>query len=482
MISKTFFKSSFVYTFIGALPLATSLVLLPFYTYFLSTSQFGQLALYISFTLLVQVLVSFSLEQAVMVHYHDYKTDELKAGEFIGSIFFGQLMLGIAFIFAFSFIGPYLFRWIFGANNLSYFPFGFMSVLTAVCNAFFKTYNNLLMSRTKPIRFLWGNLLNFVLTIIISLVGLYMFPHSLIGPMWGRLLSGIAIFLWAFIWIMIEYGWHSKWLYLMPLFAFCLPLILLNVLAWILSYIDRYFINHYLTTSDVGIYDFAVKCTILLDFFQTGLAYAIQPRVFSYWKEHGLKTNPSFINKYYSAFTGINVLLIAVLIFIIPIGVPLIVKKEAYYAAFPFVPVLAAGFMFRILYYMFQTPVLFTKKTRILPLTFFITAIIQIALSIVLVPRFGIWSMVWLSFLIRPLQTIIQYFFSRKIYSFHFNIIKFIVLPAVACIEILLTNFLLPWPVLYINIVNVLFCGLFTVIIYRNEILSLYKSLRINYF
>lgn len=476
MISKSFLQSSFIYTFIGALPLASAIVLLPFYTYFLNTTQFGQLALYISFTLLIQVIVGFSFDSAVLVHYHDSIKGSNELKKLLGTIFSSQFGIGILFILISLFAGPIAFKVIFGKNALAFFPYGFMAIVTAVFNSYFKTYCNLLISQQKPILYFWASIFNFILTIVISLIGLYLYPRTLAGPMWGRLLSGVGIFIWA----TIATGSEFRLLYERSIFKlllpFCLPFILFNLLNWILSYVDRYIINDYINTSNVGIYDFAVKCTIFIDFLQMGLAYSIQPKIFSQWKEKGNNFSNKEFNKYYSAFTGINVMLIPFLIFVVPIVVPIVVKKPEYYAAFQYVPVLCLGYLFRAMNYMFQAPVLYQKKTKILPQVFLISAVFQIVISIFFIREWGLWGIVWASFISKLLQQLFLYLSSARIYNFRFNIIKFILLPIAVSLIIFFFEKINTFGINVRHVLVLLITSLLTVLIYRNELKKLYFS------
>ena len=206
MISKNFLKSSFIYTVIGALPLASSIILLPFYTNFLDTSDFGILAIYISFTFLIQIIVNFGFDVYIGIHFFEYKDNKEKLREYVGTVVVSLLVLGI-FVTALSFlVGNFSFGILFQQKDITFFPYGFMSVLTAICNSFFKTYCSLLINQQSPVRFFWVNLFNFILTIAISLSGLYLYPHTLIGPMWGRLLSGVGIFLLALYFFATEFG------------------------------------------------------------------------------------------------------------------------------------------------------------------------------------------------------------------------------------------------------------------------------------
>ena len=75
MISKNLIKSSFIYTIIGALPLASAFFLLLFYTNYITKADYGAFVLYISFTLFVQILVNFGLDTYIGISYFEHKHD-----------------------------------------------------------------------------------------------------------------------------------------------------------------------------------------------------------------------------------------------------------------------------------------------------------------------------------------------------------------------------------------------------------------------
>jgi O-antigen/teichoic acid export membrane protein len=104
MISKKFISSSFIYSVIGSLPLASSFILLPFYTNLLSTSDYGLLALYISIALLVQVISNLALDTTIGVHYFEFKDAPEKLKKFIGTIA-GVLLVSAVVFILFSLVG-----------------------------------------------------------------------------------------------------------------------------------------------------------------------------------------------------------------------------------------------------------------------------------------------------------------------------------------------------------------------------------------
>lgn len=481
MISKHFLKSSLIYSIFGALPLASSIILLPFYTNLLTNNDFGLLAIFISFTLLIQVFVNFSFDSMVGIHYIELKGQPEKLKKYISTVYITLILIGAVFT-ALSFItGPQIFIWIF-KGQIAFFPYGFMCVITAVFNSFFKTYTFLLINQQRPIRFMWLNLFNFILTLFISIVGLYLYPQTLIGPMYGRLLSGSGIFLLALIYFISESGIQFKLKELKGAVSFCAPIVVYLSMIWVISYIDRFIINYFNDPALVGIFDFSVKCTLLIDFVHGGLISAIYPKVYSIWKEQNIKHSTSEVNKYFHSLSALNLLMIAATILFIPLIVPLVVTNENYYLSFQFLPILSVSFITRAMMNMYIAPLYFFKKTIVLPKVFFITAVFQFIISFFMVKYFGLWGAVWAILLVKPIQLIIMWYESNKIFKFSFNPVKLIYLPLIYSILVITTNYFLKDLNYYlINSISFITVCLLIFFVYKNEIFSSLDFLKKKY-
>jgi O-antigen/teichoic acid export membrane protein len=476
MISKGFFKSTFIYTIVGSLPLAASLILLPFYTNALSTADFGLLAIYISFTLLVQILTSFNFDIAVATRYFEFKDDPVALKKFIGTIVAGLCLSGLLFSVIFTLTGEFLFGLFFREGSLHFFPYGLMSVLTAVCNGFFKTYSNLLINQGRTTRFFWSNILNFILTITISLAGLYMFPHSIEGPMWGRLLAGAGILILVVYFFSREFG-LSLDLKLMRLnLAFSYPVVIYTIFVWVLSYIDRYIINNYMDKSDVGVYDFVVKCTFLIEFLQLGLNNSIYPKIFAAWKDQNLTGSSDEINKYHSAFTAVTILVVPSVSLLLVLAVPLVVLKPDYLTGLKFIPLLCAGYLFRGLFNMYVYPIYFFKKTALLPFLFFIIAVFQVSISILLIKNRGLEGAVYATILIKPIQLILLYMASRRFFTFRFNKIKLIGLPGTFLALMIVIDYFFREQLTFTILLELTIAAGLVYVVYRNEIREVYRK------
>ena len=473
MISKTFFKSSLIYSFVGALPYVSGVILIPFFTYKLTSQQFGVNALYYSMMVFFQVIAGFGMDSFIGVYYYEYKDNIQKLKELIGTILFFSLSIGAFLIVLLSIIGPTSFNLLWPkTENLNFFPLGLFTLLTAIFSAGFKSYTSLLINQQRVERFFWMSILNFVLTISITLLLLYSFPYTLTGPILGRLVPMSISFVICVILISHEYGFRVKMMLLRPVFDFCAPIFLYSFLLWIVNYIDRFVIPHFIPdTSFVGVFDIAVKITLFLDIFQMGLMNTINPKIFTIWKDKNLRESSVEVNRYYNGFTALTMLIIPLMLIIVPVLIPLIIKKPIYYQALLYLPILSLGFVTRGWFYMFMSPIYFFKKTRALPKIFLFTACFQIVCSIILVKYFGIMGAVWSNFLVKPVQAIILYSESRKIFNFKFNRWKILYLPIIFIIVGLVCEAIATSSTrIFYEIGQFILIASLVFIIYRNEL------------
>jgi len=461
MISKQFFKSSTVYSIVGALPLAWGFILLPFYTSLLTPADFAAFALYTGFSALIQILVNAGLDSYLVVHYIEYHDDAAAARHQVGTTVIALLAIGAVFVLLSFTSGPAVFRTLFRDGSLTFFPYGFMSVLTAIFNSFFKTYTHLLIYQQRVRRFFWANLVNTVLILALSLSGLYLFPFTLIGPMWGRLLSGLAIFLLALYWFIAEFGLSFQRDLIKGMLRYCYPLLVYFVLVWVFTYIDRFLINHFLSKQDVAVFDFAVKCTFLLEFMQMGLANSIYPRVFALWRTSDTKARSAEVSKYFHVFSALSLLAIPLFVLTIPLLVPLVVRNAAYFTAFDYLLVLSLGFATRALYHLYLAPFSLFKKTARLPMPTLLSALFQVALTVVMVKQLGLIGAVWANLLAKIGQVFFLAIWGRTILPGSYNKIKMIVLPSLYLVTALVLEYTLPlaiWP--RHILIAVVLCGL----------------------
>lgn len=471
MISGKFLKSTVAYSVAGSLPMLSGFILLPFYTNLLTTSDYGLLMLYIGFSLLIQIVVSYSLDAYLGAHYTEVKYDEKRRKELLSNLAGLLLVIGASFILIALVLGKPVFDLTFNrSGELSYFPFGIMSVMIGFFNSFFKTYTYLLVFEKKPGAYLLFNVVNFALTIIISIIGLYMYPDSLIGPMYGRLLSGLGIFSMALIGFLYTSGISFRFHLLKNLHVFCLPYVMYVILTWVSANVDRFIINDVMNAEAVAIFDFAIKCALLIDFVQAGIMSAIYPEVFEIWNRNKATGTSPESNKYFHSFTGLTLLMTCLFMIAVPLLIPVFVKKTAFYESFIFMGVLVGSFATRGAYFYFVSILLYLKKTNKLLIVFGLSAVIQLPATWWLTKNWGLDGAVVAAFLAKVVQVFFLYIVTRKLFEIRMNVMKLIVLPgcfmiALVCLWIFTDEWNVWWYAGLLAIVSVLL-----LLQYKNEI------------
>ncbi|MEW5846206.1 MAG: oligosaccharide flippase family protein [Bacteroidota bacterium] len=445
MVSKSFIKSSVTYTVIGALPFASSILLLPFYgnKNLLSTDDFGLLAIFIILSELARILFSFSAESFLGNTYIHYRNDKNNEKKFLGTSFLFLIIYGSLLSVILGIAGNLLFGLFYPAKSIEFMPYGFISVITGFFNGIFKAYTSHLIFREKPKPYFWSNILHFTLVITVSIGGLFLFPLSLAGPIWGRFAGALATFIWASVFF-VKHG-NLRWNHnvFKHLVKYSAPIYLHNILYWVISNIDRYIILGLLNQSSVAVFDFAIKITLAIEFLQNGLSAAILPKVFEIWKNKKNESSGNIeINKYFHAFTLINLTLIPLYLILIPFLVPLVVNNSDLYQSFPLLPLLFAGMVVRTWYYVIVAPVYYFQKTTILPKVFAATAAFQIAATYFLVNLNGINGAVLANFVTKVLQVWLMFFFVKRFYQFKANKAKLLYYPLSVIVMLIFAMFL----------------------------------------
>jgi O-antigen/teichoic acid export membrane protein len=469
-INKTFLKSSFIYTVAGALPMASAIILLPFYVTHLSTSDFGALSLYLAFAVFIQILATYSFDISLYIHFHEYKNDEKKLAAFVSSAFILMLIIGVGVMAVFTVSGDLIFRNVLSGKSISFYPYGIISTLTGIFQAMFKVHGNLLQTREKPETFLWANIVYFLLIAGVTIVGLELYPGSLLGPLGGRLLAGFVASIWVYNRVFREFGFQFRNPWKDIAFSFNAYAFLYQLQQWAINYIDRFLILFFLPLSQVGVYDFAIKCLAVIDLLLNGLNSAITPKIIQLVGKQTEKGSTPEMNRYYYGQLSVMMIVICFFIAAIPLCIDLFIPRSGYAGAIQYIPYLALLYVFRSmrLYFAVQYNIL-KKMDRITWISFIVTAI-KIGMLIVLVPQWDLYGVVAAAFIASILEIIMLWFFLKNDFQFRYNWVKLIGAPALLIAVVLLSEpFLGTRYPLYLHVGYTILCLGVLWFAYRNE-------------
>lgn len=409
--------------------MGSAVILLPFYIAFLSTSDFGALSIYFAFSLLIQILTTFSFDTSLYIHYHELKDNSRTLHTFVSSAFFLMLFIGIGVGGVFVLAGDFIFENVFADRTISFHPYGMIAAFTGVFQSLFKVKGNLLQSREKPLVFFWANVISFALVVVFTIVGLKLFPNTLVGPVGGRMLAAVLSGSWAFWRILREFGIHFDYPLLRSTFHFNFYTYFYQILQWVINYFDRVILVFYLALSDIGVYDFGLKCLLIIEFILNGLHNTFYPKVVSVVVAQTKKGSVPETNRYYHGFIAVLMLLICVCILSFPWLIETFVSKKSYHEAIPLIPYLAVIYIFRAIRLYFASPYGMIKYTKPLPVIYGVVSAVKIGLTVVLISRFQLYGVIASSIIAAMIEILLLRFNLGQQFEFTYNRFKILIAP-----------------------------------------------------
>jgi O-antigen/teichoic acid export membrane protein len=436
LITKKFIRNSVIYTIAGALPMASAIILLPVYVeYIKSASVYGALILYMGFSLLVQVLVTYSFDTSIYNFYHDFKHNRAQLSVFVSSVFTFILLVSLGIGAFFVVTGHWLFERVYGDDQISFYPYGLVAVVTGVFQSLFKVNSSLLQTQERAIGFLIQNLISFSLIASFTIVGLHLFPNELTGPMLGRLFAVTISGLWVLFNVYREYGFHYNFNLIKSTFGFNHPSLIYQIMQWFNNYYDKILLKLYLpleSLAQVGVYDFAFKCLQAIEFVLTGFYNSFFPKVLGITALQTEKRTTVEINRYYNGLTAVTIILVTGCIFIMPAVLQQLVdwfNRPQYLPVIKWIPYIAITYLLRSFRFYVAMPYASLKYSKPLPLFYLVIVTIKIAGMILLIPKFGIHGAIiatWVGYIV---EVTILFFGVKNKFSIQFNAFKLIVAP-----------------------------------------------------
>lgn len=441
MISKKTIYGSFLYTVIGSLPFASALILLPFYSNFLSTTDFGALSVYIGFSLFVQVLSTFSIEQYVATHVHQLSDRPALLKQRMGQALTLCLAAGLFFFGVFYLFGSAVFLWFDKDGQLDFWTFGLMSVGTGIFNGYFKNYTNLLVYKKQDSEYIWSNIFNFLITIGLSLSFLYSYGDSLMGPMLGRIISGLFIFLLAFVHHFRNYRFEFDKTATIEILMFAGPMLLISIFNWSTSYVDRFLLTTQVSLAEVGVYDFATKFLLPVELLHIGLSNFIMPRIYGSWNKNFTTPDMKVSNQMLHSFLVLTVAMILLTLVVIPIGVPWIVNNSDLYAAFSLLPLISVGYLTRASYNLFSGLLMLQKAIPRIIVAFLFAALFQLGSSYFILPLYGIEGAIAIAAATKVVLVVGLYLGVRGLSAIDLRVRKFVFYPLLIAFSMIAFHF-----------------------------------------
>lgn len=405
-----FLKSFSLYTFASIVERAVSFFILPVFTYYLSTKDFGILSLHSTISTFMLPLISLGIQGSISIAYYKKEKKEY-SNYFSSSIFFPfilSLLISINILFFKSFIE-------------FFFGIPIIWILLIPIFSFFSFVNSLLLIdyqiKNEPKKYVIFSLSNSIFNILISVLFVVLFDYGFEGRIIGQYVS-IFIFFILSIYILhtirkelrIKFNLNDA----LDSLKFGIPLIPHIIGGMVMNMSDRFFIDYFYGKSELGIYNIGYLVGSSISLFSAAFANAIIPFSYHLFNQNTYHSKVKVVRIYwfYSIFLIFTV-------FILWILNPYIFKwfiNSKFSKGSEYVFWVTLAYFFQGLYLLFANILFYLKKTKIFFFLSFINISLNVLLNYYLIIYFGIIGAAYATLISFLLFFIMISYYTNKIY------------------------------------------------------------------
>jgi O-antigen/teichoic acid export membrane protein len=473
--TREFFKLSFLYTAVAALPPLLNLIIRPFMegNGRLIPDDFSRIEIAETIITLVLVIASFATSNSISRFFYDYNDDQKKlnvlvSGIFNSIVFRGIIILIIAFL-ARNYIGR-----LFTQPELQDFPkYGFAAIAAGINRSVNLTAFMLYRNEKKVRKYL---ILSFLLGVLRSgfqLAGVYFYDMSFVGYVYGTWIGSSLITIPILFFTYKKCGFHYDFKMMKPVNQFAMPLFEYGIILWGLSFADRFFLES--SPAILGIYSQAVLLGRGIEIILQGLQGASQPEMFMLLKQ-GVGESLDDIKKLSHFLMAQSQIIIAAAI--LPAMAYCSIFKTDLKQAAGYVTIIMVSYILRTQYLILSFPVYFEKKTNVLLYLNLIVLAVNLVLLYILVPYMEAYGAIAALLVSLVLQVVGIYFIQRSMVKINWNLKKLMIYPlAIVAVtifaEIIKQKLHLSMYFTAVIVTLLIVCN--QVLLYRREIKSIFS-------
>ncbi|MBU2649872.1 MAG: oligosaccharide flippase family protein [Bacteroidetes bacterium] len=397
------------------------LVLLPLYTEYLTTEQYGMLSLLEATSQIMVGMLGFRLSAAMMrwiaTEKDQQKNKTVVFTTYLSTFFFSLVICLILIPFT-----GFLSELYFDSGDFSrYFLILIISVAIDLPNQV--TFDLIRMAEKS---WLFGLIIVSKLAVVLGL-NIYFIVHLHLGVegiILGMLSGNLVMLLMSLPFILKRVNYRYEFSTFRELFGFGFPLIFATMSVMILSFADRFIIKKMLDLSEVGIYTVGYKIAgvinlVVLQAFSLGFI----PTAYKMFDKPEAKR---FFSKILTYLTYVLMLAVLVISFFSREVIEVFTAKPEYWPAYKIVPIIAFTFLVKGWQSVVVMGMHRAKKTFLVAATVMVAAILNIGLNFALIPFLGIYGSALASVIATFIGVYLSYRYSQKYFPINYEFVKII--------------------------------------------------------
>ncbi len=415
---RSMLRSTGVYSIAVLIGKMASFFLLPVYTHFLTPADYGVVEL-MELTLFVfSTLIGMRLGDGLMYYYARANTPEDRA-QVVASSIAGAVLLGCVGAVIGYLIAPSASKLVFSNDQyvfffrLMFFSFS-LSLPVEVVFCYIRAVD-------RPMAYLTGSVTQLVLAATLNIFTLAVLHWGIRGVLWSKLIVAAIMLVGMLAYAISKIRFVSSMRVVYSLLKYSAPLGLGGFGFLIIHYGDRYFLQHFVSLSEIGIYSLAYKLGMLV-------SYCLMPFEI-YWSAQkfrlvrGAEGEKLFVRVFTYEVLALGFVVVALTLFADP--VIHFMAAPAFAPAAQYVPWIALAYWIRTIGSYFRNVFMLEAKTRLDAIIVWLSAAACLAGYTLLIPRYHLWGAVIATGGAFVIMAIASFIIAERVRPYHYEYLRF---------------------------------------------------------
>ncbi|MBA7641425.1 hypothetical protein ES703_49103 [subsurface metagenome] len=414
-----FIKDMAKYTPGHIVPAIVGIVSIPVITRLLSPGEYGNYALVMATVGVLSTTVGW-LSMSIIRFYPVCQRDK-KLDEFYGTV----IKLTIVSTLAVSLIASGALVVLKPSISMKLYSLLWIGILVSILMSGLGVPLDFLRAKRRVAHYSAFRVWNNVAAIGLGVLLVTTFRSGVSGLLWGWVLGMSIVF--PFTWKKAMEGVSSSlkgisFPLTFEMVKYSFPLVAGNLAAWTLSLSDRYILEFFRGSSEVGIYSASYGiCEKAIMLPATLFMLASWPIAMNTWEKEGEKKSQEFVSqltRYYliiglPAMVGLSVLakpLVEILI------------RQEYYEGYRAIPLVTSGVFLFGLQQRFQAGPIFHKRTYLIMLSIVAAGLFNLGFNLLLIPQYGYMAAAFTTLISYVFLMFLMIIVSRRFFVWQFPV------------------------------------------------------------
>jgi O-antigen/teichoic acid export membrane protein len=366
-------------------------ILLPVYLRLMTQEEYGLYGYLLSIIFTFSVVLNFGLYIPLSKYYHDFENEEDK-GHLLFTIFCLLALILTCVVFPIYFFKwDYLLVKILFKNQIHYADYRGSVLLALIVSIGNFMLTNFLFTSEKIKQLKQYNILRIIFINILAVAFLLILKtHDRVRVRLETTYIVEGILFVGFIYLFIKevrVKFHRK--IALSGLKLALPVMLSAVFGIVINFSDKFFLEKYGSFKEMSYYYLAVSCAAVIPMIITSFQNAWLPL---FLKEKDLRINVAKTNKLvFRVFIIFAILSVSIQLFVWVI-LSLGIIQSKYYETLYILPLLLISQIFAALTPLYTNYLVYFEKTHVVSITGFFICVLSLSMSMLLIPRWGVYG------------------------------------------------------------------------------------------